>query len=116
MNTENVNTSVRFFTKIPNLAMYTGKDSDDKSIVSEIGYDCRVLQVLDYLYEAANVKGIARFSIENAVIFCGYKPNGNKGKVNDAIRHILTRLNELGYVSFIVILAKLNPPLLLCAN
>ena len=93
MNTENVNTSVRFFTKIPNLAMYTGKDSDDKSIVSEIGYDCRVLQVLDYLYEAANVKGIARFSIENAVIFCGYKPNGNKGKVNDAIRHILTRLS-----------------------
>ena len=108
MNTENVNTGVRFFTKIPNLAMYNGKDSDDKSIVSEIGYDCRVLQVLDYLYEAANVKGIARFSIENAVIFCGYKPNGNKGKVNDAIRHILTRLNELGYVSFDCDISKIK--------
>lgn len=98
MNTENVNTGVRFFTKIPNLAMYTGKDSNDKSILSDMEYNCRVLQVLDYLYYVVDVRGVSRFSVESLVLFCGYKPDNHKGRSNDIFKSILCRLNELGYI------------------
>lgn len=109
MNDELNVVNENMFTKIPNYALYT-YGSYDKSILEQLDYDCKVIQVLDYLYyKIGMIDKLSTISIEHMVLFCGYKPNNNKGQSNYIFKNILCSLKELGYISSNYDIAKAKP-------
>ena len=50
--------NVKVFTKLPNFALYRCGEYD-VSIVEQFSYNCKVVQVLDYLYRKLNKIGRA---------------------------------------------------------
>ena len=95
---ETISETNKMFTKIPNYALYT-YGSYDKSILEQMNYDCKVVQILDCLYYNMTMRGVSNISIEYIALFCGYKPDSHKGKINDVIKFILHDLDELGYIT-----------------
>ena len=109
MNDELNVVNENMFTKIPNYALYT-YGSYDKSILEQLDYDCKVVQVLDYLYyKIGMIDKLSTISIEHMVLFCGYKPNNNKGQSNYIFKNILCSLKELGYISSNYDIVKAKP-------
>ena len=78
---ETISETNKMFTKIPNYALYT-YGSYDKSILEQMNYDCKVVQILDCLYYNMTMRGVSNISIEYIALFCGYKPDSHKGKIN----------------------------------
>lgn len=59
-------------------------------------YGDKVLQIILYLEENRNTRGISIFTLEDMIISIGYKPNKNKGKINDKVKKILANLQNDG--------------------
>lgn len=59
-------------------------------------YGDKVLQIILYLEENRNTRGISLFSLEDMIISIGYTPNNHKGKINDKVKKILFNLQNDG--------------------
>ncbi|AGK97647.1 hypothetical protein [Clostridium pasteurianum] len=86
------------FIKLPNKLFYS-IDNDSKSILQEVKND-KVILILDYLYNCVDRKDIIRFTLEDVIVSCGFKPNTNVGKSNEQFRNILIKLQDLHIISF----------------
>ena len=98
------------FSIIPNMVLYTNKNSNNKSILEQLGYEHKVVCVIDYIFSYTG-KGneICNFTLEDIVMCCGYKPNKNKGRTNDMFKDVLSNLQELNYISSDVKMADIKP-------
>ena len=85
--------NIEYFSKLPNkLLLPLGEE--EKSIFQLI-LDDKVILVLDYLYINTNRIDESIFSINNIVTTYNFKIDLHKNKINDKIRCILKKLNEL---------------------
>lgn len=53
--------------------------------------------------------GLSRFSLENIIESCGYKPNNNKGRTNDIFKGILSDFEKLGIIQSSFDLSSIKP-------
>ena len=101
--------NIKVFTKIPNFALYKYGEYD-VSIVEQFSYNCKVVQVLDYLYRKLNrFDWTAGFCLEGMIEFCGYKPDTHRGQSNDIFKSILLKMIQLGYISTNYDITKIKP-------
>ena len=59
-------------------------------------YGDKILQIILYLEENRNTRGISLFSLEDMIISMGYTPNRAKGKINDKVKKILDNMQKDG--------------------
>jgi len=101
--------NIKVFTKIPNFALYKYGEYD-VSIVEQFSYNCKVVQVLDYLYRKLNrFDWTVGFCLEGMIEFCGYKPDTRRCQSNDIFKSILLRMIQLGYISTNYDITKIKP-------
>ena len=53
--------------------------------------------------------GLSRFSIENVIKSCGYKPDNHKGRTNDVFKGILSDFEKLSIVKSSFDLSSIKP-------
>ena len=95
-------------TEIPCYVLYKNKIRNN-GILLDFGYNYRLIQVLDYLYKTSDMEGISRFSLEDMILFCGYKPNPQKRHSNQMFKSILCRLKKENDIKSDYDFAKIKP-------
>lgn len=79
-------------------------------------YGDKVLQIILYLEENRNTRGISIFTLEDMIISIGYKPNNHKGKINDQVKKILANLQNDGLLVSDYDLGSIKPTELIKAR
>ena len=104
----NVKESNVRFSKLSNLVFY-GSD-DVKSVLEKCDYDYKAVLALEYLYcTRCLYDDTCRFSLEDMVMSCGYKPDAHKGKVNDVFKSLLIKFGEMRIIECEIDLNKIKP-------
>ena len=99
----------KYFTKLPSLALYT-EDKKEKSILECLDYEYKSILVLEHLIKSLSLSdGLSRFSIENIIESCGYKPDNHKGRTNDIFKGILSNFEKLGIIKSSFDLSSIKP-------
>lgn len=95
-----------YFSKIPNILFY---DKDKTSIfLKSDSHDYKIILVLDYLYMCVNRKNSIRFTVNDIVSSCGFKPNNRDGKINSQFISILELLHNCEIINFDTDLFNIN--------
>lgn len=99
--------SNEYFVKLPNRLFYSNEQNEE-SILKIIGSD-KAFPVLDYLYTNVNRKNIIKFTLEDMIVECGFKPNANEKKSNEQFRNVLAKYQQLEIIKSDFDMRKIKP-------
>lgn len=104
-----------FYSKIPNCLFYS--TDNDKSII-QLVKNYKVLLIFDYLYVNTNRKDDIKFTLQDMILSCGYKPDSRSNRTNQQFKDILIKLKDNLHINsdFDFHLLKPNDLVCCCLN
>ncbi|WP_195514693.1 hypothetical protein [Paraclostridium bifermentans] len=84
-----------YFIKLPNNLIWAYEEGE-VSITKAMNN--KTILVLSNLMFRCNPLGICYFTLEDLITDLGYKPKTGKGKINEQIKDILVKLEEMGFI------------------
>lgn len=102
---EKSETDINYYIKLPNRLFYKSKTDTEDSILSQVKND-KVLLVMDYLYTSVNRRNLIKFTLEDIIVDCGFKPNKRPSKKSKNLN--ITKKSKNSNEQFIYILSQLQ--------
>lgn len=83
-----------YFIILPNSLFYT---KDNKSMYMQIK-NYKIILIISYLYLGMDRLKNTKLSIENIITSYGFKTDGHKGRINEQVTDIISRLKEIDII------------------